>query len=297
MRERRIRMKRKSTAFFMAWGNFLSIPCPKKIWDGSLKKEMLSMLPIIGLIAGLIEYALCYVMRILYSPTSVTAFVLAFFTFAISGFMHADGFMDCCDAILSRRELEERQRILKDSRVGAFAVISMIFMVFGTFAALTAIAERHMATMAISYLFSARTITIVIPMALILIPVMSRAAAGSSVLKHKPLTTSQYAEDHTGGEEQSKAPRVFLACTAIAIYIVVVIIAVALMYRISNQIALRSVLQVALAPLVTALATKLFAGIARRNLGGMSGDIAGFAICMGELIGLITLALALSLYY
>ena len=35
--------------------------------------------------------------------------------------------MDCNDAIMSRRPLEERQRILKDSTVGAFAVVTVVF--------------------------------------------------------------------------------------------------------------------------------------------------------------------------
>lgn len=34
--------------------------------------------------------------------------------------------MDCCDAILSRRDLRERQRILKDSTCGAFRVIALV---------------------------------------------------------------------------------------------------------------------------------------------------------------------------
>ena len=36
-----------------------------------------------------------------------------------------DGFLDCCDAIFSRRDLEERRRILKDPHSGSFAVIGL----------------------------------------------------------------------------------------------------------------------------------------------------------------------------
>ena len=42
--------------------------------------------------------------------------------------------MDCCDAILSRRDLEGRQRILKDSHVGSFAVICLAALFLVQFA-------------------------------------------------------------------------------------------------------------------------------------------------------------------
>ena len=40
------------TAFFMAWGNFLTIPCPLKKWDNDLKNNMLAFLPSIGAVVG-----------------------------------------------------------------------------------------------------------------------------------------------------------------------------------------------------------------------------------------------------
>ena len=44
--------------FFMAWGMFLAIPCPKKIWSESARRRMLACLPLVGLIAGGV-WALC----------------------------------------------------------------------------------------------------------------------------------------------------------------------------------------------------------------------------------------------
>lgn len=308
-------MKRYFTAFMMAWGNFLSIPCPKKIWDNNLKKEMLSLLPIIGLIAGLLEYALCLVMRRFLCPISVSAFFLTLFAFGISGFMHADGFMDCCDAILSRRDLAERQRILKDSRVGAFAVISMILMALGTFAAFFAICEREMATLAISYTVSQKVMTILNPIALIMIPVISRATAGACVLGLKPLQTSQYAENANaeGGASATESATAAvrskasgrsattknnlkrLAIGVLIIFIILLVITIIVAAKISTQAIWIYIFRLIVPTVATLLATRLFAELARRNLGGMSGDIAGFSICMGELIGYIVMAFVLSM--
>ena len=38
--------------FFMAWGMFLAIPCPKKVWRESARRKMLACLPLVGCIVG-----------------------------------------------------------------------------------------------------------------------------------------------------------------------------------------------------------------------------------------------------
>ena len=119
------------TGFMMAWGNFCSLPCPAKRWDENYRSLMLGFLPFIGLIIGIIWSAAYFGLVYAGFPFFVVAFLITFLPFALCGFMHMDGFMDCCDAIMSRRPLEQRQLILKDSNTGAFAVVGMIFFVFG----------------------------------------------------------------------------------------------------------------------------------------------------------------------
>ena len=288
-------MKEFMTSLMMAWGNFLSIPCPKKVWDQNLKKEMLAKLPVIGLIAGFLAFLLSYILNSLHVPISVSAFFLTLYTFGISGFMHADGFMDCCDAILSRRDLAERQRILKDSRVGAFAVISMILMALGTFSAFFAIQERMFSySVAVSYTVASKTLPIVTALSLIMISVISRATAGSCVLGMEPLKTSQYAESEDGAEGPKENNTKYINTILIVVLLILFIVMLAvfiLTLRISAKSAIIMLVHLLIPTVMTLLATRLTAGLARRNLGGMSGDIAGFSICMGELIGLITLAL------
>ena len=43
------------TGFFMAWGNFLTLPCPLKRWDKDLKNYMLGFLPGFCYLGGLDE--------------------------------------------------------------------------------------------------------------------------------------------------------------------------------------------------------------------------------------------------
>ena len=91
--------------------------------------------------------------------------------------------MDCSDAILSRRPLEDRQRILKDSHTGAFAVISIVFYILAYFA------------------FTSTAITIGIDFAnMILLVCLSRSVSGLHVLIAKPMQTSQYAKMNPASE-------------------------------------------------------------------------------------------------
>ena len=127
-------MKQYLTGFFMAWGNFCALPCPCKRWDTNATPLMLGFLPSVGVIIGAI-WAVLYFAAVYFGlPYLVVAFLVTFLPFALCGFLHMDGFMDCSDAILSRRPLEDRQRILKDSHTGAFAVISIVFYILAYFA-------------------------------------------------------------------------------------------------------------------------------------------------------------------
>ncbi len=87
-------MKDFVIGFFMAWGNFLTLPCPYKRWDSGLKNMMLAFLPGVGMVAGLIWFILgCILLRIAVYPL-LSALLICFFIYAICGFMHMDGIKD-----------------------------------------------------------------------------------------------------------------------------------------------------------------------------------------------------------
>ena len=251
-------MKTQITAFFMAWGMFLSIPCPAKIWDEKARPWQLVYLPVAGLLVGALWALAAYALGSFDRLPALRAAVLAALPFLLTGFLHLDGFMDCCDAILSRRDLATRQKILKDSRVGAFAVVSAVLLFLLSFAAL--------ADCSFSLIWRA----------LLLIPVVTRCMAGVAVEPFAPMQTSQYAGSFAAGK--TKTQRRILLGMYIAVMFVV------FLWLFSKP---SCALAVAWAGLTTILACRL----ARRNLGGMSGDIAGFSITLGELSGLLILAI------
>ena len=84
--------------FFMAWGMFLAIPCPKKLWSETARRKMLVCLPLVGLLVGGIWAGAWLLLR--GAPGPVRAAVCAAVPWLVTGFMHLDGYMDVCDAVL-----------------------------------------------------------------------------------------------------------------------------------------------------------------------------------------------------
>ena len=78
--------------FFMAWGMFLAIPCPRKIWSESARQKMLVCMPLAGLLAGGVWAGAWLLLR--GAPGPVRAAVCAAAPWLVTGFMHLDGYMD-----------------------------------------------------------------------------------------------------------------------------------------------------------------------------------------------------------
>lgn len=162
----------------------------------------------------------------------------------VTGFMHLDGYMDVCDAVLSRRDLATRQRILKDSHCGAFAVICMVLLAMGQWSLFLAAED-------VSWL------------ALLLIP----AATGPAQ------AWRCWAAAH--GHPASMPPM----GPARGGY------GAALWALLALSVGLPLWLGGSFGPLAAAVGYGLAVWYGFRNLDGMSGDISGFALTIGELCG------------
>lgn len=276
------------TGFLMTWGNFCSLPCPVKRWDDNCKSLMLGFLPTIGLVIGLLWAGIYVGLVYLSFPFLVVSFILAFLPFCLCGFMHMDGFMDCSDAIMSRRPLEERQRILKDTHTGAFAVISAVFMILGYFAFISTAASMGMDFVNI-----------------VIITVLSRSIAGLEVLLSRPLGTSQYAAladssapeicadeavvteetdmtEETAETKQKPAP-------ATKKQGIILLLIQLIIYTASGFLASSFYPSTALVYGAVVIGTFIAITYAKKQLGGMSGDIAGYGIVWGEFCGVAML--------
>lgn len=232
----------------MSWGMFLALPCPLKRWNEKARSKMLCCLPLVGLVVGAVWILAAWLGRFL--PLPIRGLLLAAAPWLATGFLHLDGFMDVCDAVLSRRDLPRRQEILKDSHCGAFAVICMVLLALSQW----------------SVSLSAERIPL---LPLLLLPVASRACASLAVLTLRPMAASQYA-----AMEEKRKPYIVFAAVVMIVSLFVPL-----------------VLWHSFAPLAAAAGYWLAAWYAARQLGGMSGDVSGFALTLGELCGLTILTL------
>ena len=185
--------------------------------------------------------------------------------------------MDCSDAVLSRRPLAERQRILKDSHVGAFAVISLAFMLILFTVSMTVITEE----------FSLRKAAV-----LCVIFMVSREMSAYSVINRKPMTTSQYGDLSSHSCNERGLPGI--AAVTAAGLIMIVLSGSGLAAGAGEQ-SMFSVSAFVINIWIVLIQAALMAVIGQRmreQLGGMNGDISGYMIVSGELAGVVMMAVA-----
>ncbi len=98
---------------------------------------------LVGMIIGLLAALLCLLLQA-FLPQMVAVCLLIIFLAGISNFFHLDGFADSADGLFSSRSREKSLEIMKDSRVGAMAVIALIFLLLLKFSALASVNDREL---------------------------------------------------------------------------------------------------------------------------------------------------------
>lgn len=237
-------MKQYAYAFAMCQSMFCAIPFPGKLWDEKARDKMLLFLPVIGLEIGILWSVLAWGCTALGLPALVKGLVLAFWPYLATGFLHLDGYMDVTDAVKSYRSLERRREILKDSHVGAFAVIGLAMLLLAQFVFFASAPDSADARI------------------LILVPAVSRCCSSLAVTTLSPMSTSQYAARKKSGSHM-------LVLTAMLCVFLV------LGFLICGKYGL------VLAGCLAGYSLSLRKGY--KSLEGMNGDISGYALTIGEL--------------
>ena len=123
----------------LAFSTFSIIPMPRVDWNEKNMRYMMAAFPLVGVFIGILyEFWFIFGIKILYiwqKPISfqILAFGFLLIPILVTGGIHIDGFLDTSDAILSHASREKKFEILKDSHVGAFAVLSCVIYFFAYF--------------------------------------------------------------------------------------------------------------------------------------------------------------------
>lgn len=184
-------------------------------------------------------------------PELMAALVLSVYPYFATGFLHLDGFMDVTDAVRSYRSLERRREILKDSHVGSFAVIGIVILLLSQYVCFASMKDTADCRV------------------LLFIPAVSRCCSALTVTVLKPMSTSQYAAQ----EKPKSHAAVLLAMLAVFLL---------------GGFLLCGRQAVALLGVLIGYGFALRRGF--KSLEGMNGDIAGYALSIGELCGAAVIA-------
>ena len=112
-------------SFFIAFSMYSKIPMPQFQWKDEDMRYALCFFPWVGAVIGVLWYLWQWLCDRFTVGTLCYAAVGAAIPLLVTGGFHVDGFLDTCDALHSYQSRERKLEILKDSHIGAFAVIML----------------------------------------------------------------------------------------------------------------------------------------------------------------------------
>ena len=218
-------------------------------WDTGNLRRSLMWFGLVGAFIGVILAGAMTLFNRFDLIPAVSAIIILLIWIFITGGMHIDGISDMADGFFSMRDKEKTLEIMKDSHVGAFGVITIVFLLLIKFEMLK------------EFIIIDKNVWL-----LILPPTIARIAAGLVLSFYE--TTKKSGLGYTF---HSSDPRIFWAIG----FIVTLII--------SSIINIKSLIFIGIA----ILASNLMALWAKKKIGGLNGDIYGAIVETVEVIGMV----------
>ncbi|MBQ3666038.1 MAG: adenosylcobinamide-GDP ribazoletransferase [Lachnospiraceae bacterium] len=250
-------LKSFASAFLM----YSRIPMPRVEWKEENRRYALCFFPLIGVVIGLLItgwYIFCekwQVSFVLFGAVSVCIPVL------VTGGIHLDGYMDVHDAMACMGNREKKLQVMKDSRVGAFAVIHMCMYFLVQFACICEL-----------YRFNERQYVVIFAGTF----VSSRAYSGLAAVHFKNASGKGSLMNFTKPAHKNRT-------TVIEILYIAGVSAA--MLAVSVPVGAGAIAGAALAM----IHYRIFS---YREFDGITGDLAGYFLQVSELLQLITMLLS-----
>jgi adenosylcobinamide-GDP ribazoletransferase len=141
--DRQVSPLREQLNHLFAATQFLTIAPPviKRMFTPREMGGAVAYFPVVGLGLGLALVLLNALLSSLF-PASVSAALLLAGWVILTGAFHLDGYLDACDGLFGGFNPEKRLEIMKDERVGAFALSGGVLLLLSKYAALAALPYR-----------------------------------------------------------------------------------------------------------------------------------------------------------
>jgi len=131
-------------SFLTALQFLTSLPVPiKRELSPEQMGRATSYFPVVGLIIGLVLAALNWLL-IHILPAGVVNALLIVALVILTGALHLDGLADTCDGIAGHKTVEERWRVMRDSRTGAFGVVGIVLLLLVKYISLNNVPPEFM---------------------------------------------------------------------------------------------------------------------------------------------------------
>lgn len=218
-------------------------------WDTGNLRRSLMWFGLVGAVIGTILAGFLMLFNRFDVISAVAAIIILIIWIFITGGMHIDGISDMADGFFSMRDKEQTLEIMKDSHVGAFGVMTIVFVLLIKFEMLK------------EFILIEKNVWL-----LVLPPTIARIAAGLVLSFYE--TTKKSGLGYTF---HSSDPRIFWTIG----FIVTLII--------SAILNIKSLIFITLA----IVASNLMALWAKKKIGGLNGDIYGAIVETVEIIGMV----------
>ena len=239
-------------ALRVALGFLTTLPVPLvKEWRDDDLRLAVKAYPIVGLVIGVL-LALAFTLFVPLSPT-LRGVLITGLWLLVTGALHFDGFCDLADAAFAPKTPEERWRIVKDPRVGAFALAAGSLLILTKAAAIGSLSNAG---------------------SLIVVPILSRSAVTWAMAHYPVYDVSLLGRRSSLHFKETLLPLLLglTLSTLIALFL-------------TNFISLLYLI------LSAALTTYLIASWLNRQMAGLGGDAYGALVESSEAVMLVVATL------
>lgn len=214
--------------------------------------------PLVGFVIGLISFFIGSLAIRIFDPF-ITSILIVAGEVILTGGLHIDGLGDTFDAIYSNRDKERMLEIMKDSRLGTNSLLAILFLVLIKIGLLNSAINSNLMCL------------------IIFMPMISRL--GVIVMLYKTVTPRKVG---MGNIFIGKAT-LFMFITAI-VYTIVIIVAISKFIFLSTNL---NIIKLLLSIVAVMIFDYLFKNHIYKKIDGVTGDILGCTIELGELIFLL----------
>lgn len=148
-----------------AFGTLTALPVRVTRWDREAARSGMLWAPLAGLVLGLCAASVGGILLLLDSGPLLAAVATAAVPAALTRGLHLDGLADVADGLGSAKPAEDALRIMKQSDIGPFGVLTLVFVLLGQVAVLAELYAASWARGAVAAVVAAATARLALTLA------------------------------------------------------------------------------------------------------------------------------------